>query len=261
MQNDSGNTWIKSKIDSNKPKAVFILVHGLNNQAKLMYPFADAIAAEGYSVYVPVLDGHANDYAKFKVIEKEDWLCNIKSAYEIALAEAERLNCPLAYIGFSLGGLLGSLAKSEGFMPKVEKLILLAPALEMTFFSSLIRPLLRFNLQFGIPSRAPGAYRAHSFMPVKAYKTLFELKKQLDRGVLEKLNIPTLLFIDKKDELVSFKKLMNFISLHQLSNWNVKILLSKKNRGIHHMIADPYYAGDHNWRLMVDETCNFFTNS
>ena len=263
MQNYFGNKWIRAKSVSHQAdiKAIVILVHGLNNQAKLMYPFAEEIAAKGYDVYIPVLDGHASDYNKFKSIDKDDWLCNIKAAYEIAATEALNKNCRLYYVGFSLGGLLGTVAKAEDYIPDVERMILLAPALEMTFFSSLMRPLLYFNLKFAIPSKAPGSYRAHPFLPIKAYRTLFELKDQLNENISKKINIPSLVFIDKKDELVSFKKLLNFISKNRLGNWEVKLLTSKKKKGIHHMIADPYYAGEQNWQLIVNETLQFFNAS
>ncbi|MEM1135554.1 MAG: alpha/beta fold hydrolase [Bacteroidota bacterium] len=243
------------------PKAVVMIVHGLNNRAALMRPIAESLADTGINVFVPVLDGHAEDFVKFKNINREDWQNNVIEAYHLSLEKATKNNCSLFFIGYSLGGLLGSLLTAKKLMPKVEKMILLAPALEMTLFSSLLKPLLFFNINFNIPSRAPGNYRAHPFLPVKAYRTLFELKKQFDEGVLENINIPTLLFIDKKDELVSYKKLVAFIDKYALNNWDLKILSSKEGKGIHHMIAEPFYAGANNWQFMMQETKAFILSS
>jgi len=223
-----------------------------------MHPIAQKLKESGYNILVPSLSGHTQSYDDFKHITHTAWIIDVKQAYQLAQAEAKAQNCPLYYIGFSLGGLLGVLLKAEGALPHVEKMVLLAPALETTFFANLLVPFLYFKINISIPSRAPGFYRAHKKLPIQAYRAFFEIKTKLHELNMSQVNIPVKLYIDKKDELVSYKKLSRFIKQHTLDKWQVFKLNHKESKGIHHMIADPFYAGKNNWITMVDGALALF---
>ncbi len=247
--------WFESSAD--KTAGVILLLHGLNNRPELMHPIAKAFNKIGFDVLVPALKGHIDDFATFKKVRGEDWLAGVFTAYNKTHQRAQLKQCPIYYVGFSLGGLIGVTLKAQGKLPEIHKMWLLAPALEITLFASLLKPLLKLKLDFSIPSKAPGFYRAHQRMPVQAYRALFEVKEVLHQQK-SIVNIPTLLHIDAKDELVSYNKLKKLIEREELSNWQLHKLNSKESKGIHHMIADPFYTGKNNWENMLQEASDFF---
>ena len=246
--------WFESSAE--ETAGVILLSHGLNNRPELMHPIAKAFTKSGFDVLVPALKGHVDDFATFKKVKGEDWLADVITAYNKVHQRASLKNCPVFYVGFSLGGLIGVTLKAQGKLPEINKMWLLAPALEITWFASLLKPLLNLKLDFSIPSRAPGFYRAHQRMPIQAYRALFEVKELLQQQSI--VNTPTLLHIDAKDELVSFKKLKKLIVQEKLSNWQLHKLDSKESKGIHHMIADPFYTGKNNWQTMLNKAIDFF---
>lgn len=248
--------WFKT--NEGECKGVIILYHGLNNRPELMHPIAQKLKESGYNILVPALSGHTQSYNDFKKITHTAWVNDVKQAYELATLEAKTQDCPLYYIGFSLGGLLGVLLKAESKLPKVEKMCLLAPALETTLFANLLKPFLYFKLDISIPSKAPGFYRAHKRLPIQAYRAFFDIKTKLHQIDVSQVNIPVKLYIDKKDELVSYKKLTSFVTQNNLDNWQVYQLDSKESKGIHHMIADPFYAGKNNWQNMIEGAIDLF---
>jgi esterase/lipase len=256
MQVTVPQIWFRNEIQP--CLGVVLLYHGLNNRPELMHPIAKSLSAVGYSVMVPILTGHLDSYKEFKKITNTNWQNDVALAYSEAEIEAQKERCDLYYIGFSLGGLLGTLLKAQGKLPAVKKMCLLAPAIETTFFASLLKPLLFFNLDISIPSKAPGFYRAHKRLPIQAYRAFFDTKDQLQSVDNQLADIPTIIYIDKKDELVSYKKVSRFVQRNKLVNWSINILDSKESKCIHHMIADPFYTGKVNWANILEGTIAFF---
>jgi len=245
-------TWFKT--ENSHCNGVVLLMHGLNNRPELMHPIAKKLAENGFDVLVPPLTGHLDNFKEFQQVQPDNWLTDVTLAYKEAESWANRKNTQLFYAGFSLGGLIGIALQAEEKIPHVKKTWLLAPALETTFFANLLSPLLSFNINFTIPSGAPGFYRAHKRMPIQAYRALFVLKERLKKVAIK--DTPTLLYIDPKDELVSYKRLKTRIA--QLKNWQLHKLNSTESKGIHHMIADPFYTGKNNWENMLQEVIAFF---
>jgi hypothetical protein len=89
--------------------------------------------------------------------------------------------------------------------------------------------------------------------PVAAYNALFEAIKHFKNNMDQKLNVPTLIFLDTKDEFVSYRKLKQIIKNKRLHQW--KLHPVKKNttgaKGkMHHLIIDKSSIGKGAWDEM-----------
>ena len=76
------------------------------------------------------------------------------------------------------------------------------------------------------------------------------MKKSIENQNYLNFNIPTLVFIDENDELISLGNLKKIINKYQLTHWDVCTLDSHymgKNTGYHHLIIDENTMGTENW--------------
>lgn len=78
-----------------------LVLHGLTGTPHEVRPFADALAARGFAVTMPVLAGHG-DLAALERTTWPEWYAGA----EAALAEARERCARVLVLGFSLGGLL-----------------------------------------------------------------------------------------------------------------------------------------------------------
>lgn len=110
-------------LEGKNGKAVLVL-HGYNGYPTEMYGLARRIHAEGYTVAVPRLPGHATNAADFRKSNWKLWHSHIRNEYMNLQSRFESVTV----VGLSMGGVLALLAAAE-FNP--EKVILLAPAMDI----------------------------------------------------------------------------------------------------------------------------------
>ena len=114
-----------------------------------------------------------------------------------------------------------------------------------------------------IRSYTPKAYRVNDALPLNIYQLLFNEEKQFLKADAGVLNIPTLVLIDPKDELISYKKLHRLISRFRLQNWQLMVLKHKgKDRfsKYHHQIIDEQTMGKENWEMATGKMAEFLFN-
>ena len=90
-----------------------------------------------------------------------------------------------------------------------------------------------------------------------AYNALFEAAKHFETNLDPKINVPTVVFIDKQDELISFSELKNMIRKQNLDQWNLHPVVKDKTATeieMHHIIIDAASVGKHMWKEIVDTT-------
>ena len=78
---------------------------------------------------------------------------------------------------------------------------------------------------------------------------------------LPKINIPTVVFIDKQDELISFSGLQNMIQDQNLDQWNIHPVKKDKTATkikMHHLIIDETSVGNKMWQEIVDVIITHF---
>jgi hypothetical protein len=134
-----------------------------------------------------------------------------------------------------------------------DKMILFAPAIAIHKIRVPLFKILNFFPRLVIPSLSPSKYRANRGTPIAAYLSLLEALGNYKTKLNGALNIPTVIFIDKNDELVSYQKLVSQIQKHRLEQWTIhKIERHPKQLTYpyHHLIIDEKSAGKNEWSII-----------
>jgi len=264
-ENDASQ-WFKIR-RTKKTRGVALVVHGLNLKPERMESIIADLNDERIDVLNLSLRGHGNNYLKdmnissdgarlesFRTVTYGLWLDEIYEAYLKVRERASKKNVPAFFIGYSLGGLMGcDLILSH---PDVyyDRMVLFAPAFNMTVESYLLKALMPFP-NIVIDSLSPVSYRANEGTPMAAYKALFEAIEHFEKNVNDKLNKPTLVFIDEKDEFVSCSKLKEMIARRNLDHWRIHIVQKDSDLGekiSHHLIIDRDSVGKQMWKQIKD---------
>ena len=86
-----------------------------------------------------------------------------------------------------------------------------------------------------------------------AYNSLFDAIKHFKNNLSAKLNVPTIVFIDQQDELVSYQGLKRMVEDSRLDQWKFH-LLQKGESGVkvnmRHLIIDEPSVGKETWNEM-----------
>jgi len=242
--------------DPEKINGVALVVHGLNLKPDRMEPIIGLLNDAGIGVLNLSLRGHGQNYDHearsgdkarldaFKTVSYELWLDEIHRAYDHVRQRSDRKKAPLFFVGYSLGGLLG--ADLIASYPDVyfDRMVLLAPAMNLHAVHNVLRVVSPFP-RLVIPSFTSTFYRANSGTPMAAYNALFAAIGHFNKTVGPKLNIPSVVFIDPQDELISYYGLKRLVETERLDQW--KFHLIYKNPGIkgrlRHLIIDEPSVG------------------
>jgi esterase/lipase len=246
-----------------KKAAITLVVHGLNVKPAAMLPLIKWLNGHGSDVYLIKLSGHREDAADTKNITSSIWEKEMLSGYVMAKEASIKNSVPLFFLGYSLGALLGqSMIKFSDKEVSFDKQILIAPATAIRCRSHFIKVFFIFDKQTNLPSYAPKEYRVNDSLPLSMYKILFTEEKKILKAKFHKLNIPTIIFIDPKDELISYKKLKRYLRRFSLSNYQIVVLdgdLKSRNGKYHHLIISPETMGKKNWELVTEKMKEFFS--
>lgn len=237
--------------------AVTLVVHGFNNRPAAMLPLIRWLNDHGSDAWLVCLYGHREGAMNLLNITSGVWQEEMLRAYEVAKEEADRHKVPLYFLGYSLGALLGqSMLVLPMQTAAFDKQVLLAPAIALRRRAFLLRFLFYFGKTVALPSFTPSTYRVHSSLPLIAYRVLFGEERKLQKAEGNKLNIPTMVLIDPKDELISHKKLLQLIRRLGLIKYRV-VGLDKKLKGrkvrYHHLIIDEQTMGKEAWAMATAE--------
>ena len=160
--------WSKSAFG----KKVVILIHGLNNPQTLMDDLQVALD-DGQTHFISLsLRGHSGDGDDFVNVKPEDWIGQLSTAYCLGLqyAPAQKIHI----IGFSLGGAI-TLSTLHDRKLQVGSVTLLAPAVELPFFSRLIRASEYLPNDWVIPSMNRREFQVYKGSSVALYRGLNHL--------------------------------------------------------------------------------------
>ncbi|HYH16380.1 MAG TPA: hypothetical protein VD794_14220, partial [Flavisolibacter sp.] len=212
-------------------------------------------------VYLVQLSGHYEEGVNIRQVTTALWQNEMFSGYTIAKQAAINYGLPLYFLGYSLGALLGQtmialIQEKASF----DKQILLAPAVAIRKRSHWLRILFFFNKQTLLPSFTPKDYRANKALPLHIYQILFNEEKKLWAAKEHHLNIPTLILIDPKDELISYSRLLQWINQFKLSHYRVIVLkedLKNRKSQYHHLIISEETMGSVNWDIATNAIKQF----
>ena len=261
---DDSTQWHKIK-RTKKVKGVALVVHGLNFKPEKMQSIIAELNDAGIDVLNISLSGHGNNYLRnphlsddearlesFQTVTYRLWLEEIYTAYLKVRQRAYKKRVPVFFVGFSLGGLMGCDLLLLQHDVSYDRMVLFAPALSINAEGYLLKALMPFP-NMVIDSLSPIYYRSNAGTPMAAYKALFEAVDNFNKNANDKLNKPTLIFIDKKDEFVSCAKLNEMITRWNLDHWQIQILQKDDNIGekvSHHLIIDRDSVGKQMWQQM-----------
>lgn len=257
--------WFKPA-SSKKPGAVALIVHGLNVRPEMMEPVIAILNNSGIESLNVSLRGHGANFIRrenqpadekrdrlesFKHVSYLLWLTEVHQAYLNVMLRARKLGVPIFFVGYSLGGLLGCdlLAAKPGV--HFDRMVLFAPALKLhPTLGYQLKPLAPFP-EFVIDSDAPEAQRANDGTPMAAYAALLEAIGDVEAHTGPKLNVPTLVFMDKEDEFVSFELLQEFIHDNGFDRWEIAPVVKDNTTDTavaHHMIINEHSLGIEQWK-------------
>jgi alpha-beta hydrolase superfamily lysophospholipase len=230
-------------------KGAALVVHGLNLDPAAMNPLTYFLAGQGFVVFRGALLGHRVSTDEYKDVSRQSWLDEIKELHRLG-READP-HVPMICLGFSLGGLLIVDAQSQG-MISCDKMILLAPALTTRFPSWLTSILKKIVPElWTLPTANPLKYRRHDRVVMKPNYITHESMDALAAMDPLKLNVPTLLFMSKDDELIDLRSIQDWIAKRNLTNWKVETVSvegATNERKINHLIIDEASLGEKEWK-------------
>jgi alpha-beta hydrolase superfamily lysophospholipase len=251
--------WFKTR---NKLKGVGMAIHGLNLNPARMEPLIIDLNRMGIDVLNVSLSGHGANYSaagampvpeqrlgSFRSVTYALWQDEVYRAYRSVRKRANQRKVPVFFVGYSLGGVLG--CNLLGSRPDVsfDRMVLFAPALNVSIESYLLKAMAPFP-NVVIDSLSPEHYRANDGTPLAAYKALFEAISHFEQQIGPRLNVPTLLFIDPKDEFISFAKLREVIAQNRLDQWTIHPVDKDDDvdqRTARHLIIDESSTGASMW--------------
>lgn len=259
---------------ASRPRGVALVLAGLNVAPGRMQAIADQLAGAGYETLVCALFGHGANFpagphaqadaqadaevrlAAMRRASYRLWRDEVRAAQRIARLRAEQLGgVPVALAAFSLGALIGCnalLAEPPGAQPLFDRLLLFAPALSIRCAGHLLRPLVRWPALV-IPSATPLAYRANRGTAMAAYAALYAALADFSTQADARLNLPTLLFCDPQDELVSYAGLERLLARRKLARWTLHPVHKGPDAGTryHHLLIDEWSVGRVTWAGMA----------
>ncbi len=248
---DSLFQWHASK--SSYTKSVVLMCHGLTLKPERLHSIIEEFNKRNISVLNMALTGHRQN-ADSKKSTSNLWLDEFFKAYTIAKNKADELNVDLHFLGYSTGALCASLLEIQSKVSFKRK-VFLAPALEMKPLSFGMKYFAYLFPFYSIThTSADGiAYDFH----MNGYKAFFSLLKNFQQTKTSIKNSPTLIFMREKDEIVSYKKLMDFIEKKNLNNWQIRKFSENPKTKCHHFCFSKDTIHENDWINFIKETCSY----
>jgi pimeloyl-ACP methyl ester carboxylesterase len=258
------------------PKGAALVIHGLNLRPDRMQPIISELTKSDIDVLALTLRGHGDNYTHskgttedqarleaFKHVSYQLWMNEAYRAYLQLKERGAEKGVPLFLTAFSLGGLIGLDLLAGNPDVRFDRLVLFAPAIRLHAIIYLERMLSPFP-RLVIPSMAPKAYLANqSGTSIAAYNALFDGLDRFNQNAGQKLNVPTLVFIDRKDEFIPLAKLKNLVEDKSWNQWQFYIVAKDKSArdgAFYHHIIDASSTGNAVWQDMMKAAVNHLLN-
>jgi carboxylesterase len=178
-----------------------VLCHGFTGMPGSMRPWAEALAAAGHAVEVPLLPGHGTRWQDANRVSWQDWYAELERA-----VDAVQARCRQTFvIGLSMGGTL-VIRLAENRAGDIAGVIVVNPSLFTTRKDAKLLPVLRHVLPslppIGSDVKKPGVTEpAYDRLPVKAAWQLSKLW-DLTNADLARLTQPLLVMTSREDHVV-----------------------------------------------------------
>jgi esterase/lipase len=247
-------------------KCAFV-IHGLNTNPKRMHDLARLAQNAGFETTIGILSGHHNNLKSedSATISAENWQSEFLNQWSNATKKCINRYDQKILIGYSLGALLGlTLFDGATQIEKPTKMILVAPALTLQNKTLLIRAI-SFIPFGGLPSANHPDYRARAWTPFSEYAALFKLNDRWKKTAWSKTaQVPTLVALEAKDELVDSKKIEQQIKERQMTHWTIEWISNQSSQlkpKYHHLIIDERSQGAEQWKKFSERVMKFLAEN
>lgn len=252
------NIWIDSIQE--QTKGVFLILHGLNLRPSKMNTLAHYWSSQGYDVLRGTLSGHFGSKDEMLAVTQTTWRRDVTNLICQSFNKANQKNRPLYFLGYSLGAAsLLDTVKSKELPNPFEKMILLAPAIRVKWFANLTKVVSFFSNKIMIPSASLKDYRSQDGTSTAAYTALHKIIDNIEPPYTS-LNIPTRIYLDPKDELISKYGLEKLSQNEELNYWNLKFIQKENSplkENFYHLIIDPPTLGQESFQKMMEDLKRF----
>ncbi|MBN2438130.1 MAG: alpha/beta fold hydrolase [Deltaproteobacteria bacterium] len=248
-----------------KRRGVALVLHGLNLQPEKMESVISLLNRAGIDALNVSLRGHGENYLhrtdkdpeetrldSFRTVTYPLWYSEVRRSYLKVRERARQKKTCVFLIGYSLGGLLGCDLLISDPVVRFDRMVLLAPALNVTVESYLLKALMPFP-GIVIDSLSPASYRSNDGTPMAGYKALFEALDHFKRHLNPALNVPTLVLMDREDEFISHDAIREMIGSRRLNLWKMTTVRKMPHPDYpyaRHLIIDEASMGKTAWREM-----------
>lgn len=178
-----------------------ILSHGFTGTPASMRPWAQHLAAAGYTVRLPLLPGHGSTWQETNHTRWQDWYGAIEQAYDDVAARCETVFA----CGLSMGGTLVT-RLAEQKQDGIAGLVLVNPSFGTERFDARFAPYISWAVKsrpaIGGDIKKPGVVEpAFDRTPVVAFASLQRLWK-VTVADLPRVTAPILMFRSREDHVV-----------------------------------------------------------
>lgn len=244
---DQEDRWFSSP--GPEPKGVLLLTHGMNLSPAKMDDLALAFAAAGYEVFRPGFAGHHGKNESYLDVEPAHWERDAREVYAIAEKRAKKLGLSIYLAAYSFSAAVFQSLTEE--LPFARK-IFFAPALATKSWYPVVKVLARIFQGVEYRSMNLKGYFANArggTKPLLAFDHFLARPKHAPE--------PVLIWIDPKDELVSYRGVRKLAEKNRWRIEKISIRGSTLRRSFHHLIVTEEALGKKEWTRMIASTLEF----
>jgi carboxylesterase len=178
-----------------------VVSHGFTGVPASMRPWAEHLAAAGYTVRLPLLPGHGGSWRDTNRTRWPQWYAAIEASFLELSGRCERVFA----VGLSMGGTLVT-RLAEQHPDRVAGLVLVNPAYGTRRFDAKFAPYISWAVRsrpaIGGDIKKPGVDEdAADRTPVVAFASLLKLWK-VTLGDLDRVRAPILMYRSREDHVV-----------------------------------------------------------
>jgi hypothetical protein len=244
------------------PSSVVLVLHGLNLKPDKMNSYVQMLNDAGHKVLRVTLAGHGENFREFYAVSATSWQNDFEEVFCIATAEANKDHVPLNVLAYSTGAPVTAAAISDPTKNyrNIHSLVYVSPAFGLGGGAKLIRLLLPFGW-FSLKSMNLPQYRAHSSTPIRGYRALVDTMDglNLQGEYKEPLDLPSLIILDPKDEMVDVSLIRNAATKY--SKWKLIWTDTSKSKirsaAPHHSVIDADLVGSAEWTSITSAIVDF----
>ncbi len=245
--------WLEAK----NPKGIVLLTQGMNLKSEKLLPLAEFFLDQNLSVFLPSFQGHCQGRGSYLTATADDWLNDAEVFYREAKTKSTAKGVPLYLVAYSFSALLYELRSDLVF----EKKVLFAPAFATHFWYPLVKTLANWFPHWKFRTKNLADHAVNLESSLHSVKVVGDLLAQLERKLASgsHQDVPSLLFIDPKDELVNADGVKAIADSRPL--WRLEFVTNEGNpmpESFHHLIVTPKSVAEVEWKRMLGLMGEFF---